>query len=94
MTETPQNIAERGERIYQERYKTEYEAKHLGRFVAIDIESEEAFLADTPEGALNQARSTKPEGKFHLIRVGSPGVYKLGYSKGGNHGSHGNRLFG
>jgi hypothetical protein len=73
-------IVERGERIYNEKYREEYEAKHLGKFVAIDVTTERAYLSDTPETALQEGRTQNPSGVFHLIRIGSPGVFRVGYS--------------
>ena len=35
----PQAIVERGKRIYEARYKADYEPLHHGKFVAIDIET-------------------------------------------------------
>jgi hypothetical protein len=73
-------IAERGEAIYKERYRQEDEAKYRGRFVAIDVITEDTHVAETPEGALEQARKENRSGLFHLIRIGSPGVYRVAYT--------------
>ncbi len=80
------NAAERGEEIYARLYKTEYEEKYPGLFVAIDVQSERAFVGDSPEDALTKARSDLSDGTFHLIQVGSPGVYRVGYASGGDDG--------
>jgi hypothetical protein len=69
-------IAAKGSDIYDRRYRTEFERLHDGEFVAIDISSEAAYLADLPETALSKARAAAPEGLFYLIRVGSPGAFK------------------
>lgn len=76
----PQAIAEAGERIYKDKYQALYEPSHTGSFVAIDVLSDEAYLADTPEGALKQARQQAPHGLFHLIRIGAPGAFRVSYS--------------
>ena len=86
MSSTPQANAERGEAIYKDRYQAEYEQKYQGQFVAIDVLTERAFVAETAEGALEAAREQAPEGRFHLIRVGSPGVYRVGYTRGSRDG--------
>jgi hypothetical protein len=60
VTATPQEIAESGESggaLYKEKFRAEYEQKHSGNYLAIDIESEELFLADTPEQALQAAQN-------------------------------------
>jgi hypothetical protein len=47
----PKVAAERGEKIYNEKYKTAFEAEHYGKFVAIDVMSDKAYVADSPEEA-------------------------------------------
>lgn len=84
MTRTPQEIAEKGEALYKSRFRAEYEEGHVGQFLAIDVTLEEAFVADTPEGALETAQRKNPQGFFHLVKIGSPGVYRVGYA---NHGT-------
>ncbi len=74
----PKEIAEAGERIYREKYRAELERSQNGLFVAIDVVSEEAFTANQPEEALEIARKKHSDGVFHLIRIGSPGAFKLG----------------
>lgn len=73
----PQAIVERGEEIYKTKYKDDFERRHLGHFVAIDVISEQAYLADTAELSLANARENSPNGIFHLIRVGSPGAFRV-----------------
>jgi hypothetical protein len=79
----PQAIVERGERIYRDSYKTAFEAEHFGKFVAIDVTTEQAYLGDTAERALEGAKEQAPHGIFHLIRVGSPGAFRV--SRRGSH---------
>ena len=81
MTKTPHHIKEKGERLYKERFRSKYEKKHSGKFLAIDITTEEAFVADTPEKAMEEAQNKNPNGFFHLVKIGSPGVYRIGYTR-------------
>jgi len=76
----PKVIAGHGEDIYQAKYKVEYEAKHPGKFVAIDIVTEKSYIADSPTEALELARKDSPKGLFHLIKVGSLGAFKVSYT--------------
>lgn len=80
--DSPQILAQKGEDIYNTQFKKEYEEKYHGKFVAIDISTEKAFLADTPEDALLKAQKDNPNGFYHLLKVGSTGVYRLGYTSG------------
>lgn len=76
----PQEIAEAGQKIYDDRYKAEYEKKYPGQFVAIDILTGTATVAPEPEQAIDQARKAVSHGYFHLIRIGAPGAFKVSYS--------------
>ncbi len=76
----PKALAELGEKIYREKYKEAYEREQAGKFVAIDLNTEKAFVADTPEAAVELLQRENPNSFFHLIKVGSPGVFKVGYS--------------
>jgi hypothetical protein len=77
MTFTPNAMAEKGEQIYRDKFKSNLELREKGKFVAIGVNSEEAFVDATPEGAFQKAKSAKPSGAFHLIRIGSPGVFRV-----------------
>ena len=79
---TPQQIAKKGEEIYAEKYRSKFEKKYLGKFVAIDVETGEAFLGDDPAEALTAAQKPNPTSSTHLIKIGSPGVYRVGYTSG------------
>ena len=72
----PREIAERGSEIYDRKYRDEYERKWRGRFAAIDITNERAFVADFPEGALGEAKKASPRGVFFLVRIGSPAAFR------------------
>jgi len=59
----PSNLqaqAERGEVIYRERYKADYEKAHTGMFAVIGVDSERIFIADTPEAAYQAGVSGYP----------------------------------
>jgi hypothetical protein len=73
---SPHTIAERGVAIYRRRYAAEFERKWRGRFAAIDIDTEQAYVADYPEEALAEARRAAPKSLFYLIRIGSPSAFR------------------
>jgi hypothetical protein len=70
-------IADQGSAIYNRLYRTDFESKWVGRFAAVDIRSEQAVVEDYPETALAKARAILPDGVFYLVRIGSPGAFKL-----------------
>jgi hypothetical protein len=73
--DTPDGIAEAGERIYAEKYQARLEQEHPGAFVVIDVLSGRAYIASFPEQALQDARADAHAGVFHLIKVGAPGAF-------------------
>lgn len=81
MTRNPQEAADKGLAIYRERYQHDYEQRFLGKFVAIDISTGEAWIADTPEEALGIAQGKNPTGFFHLIKIGAAGVFRVSYTQ-------------
>ena len=76
----PRQVAERGEKIYNEKFKSAFEAEHFGKFVAIDITTENAYVGDSPEDAIAEGRNANPKGVFHLVRAGSTGAFRVSYS--------------
>lgn len=76
----PKEIVERGEQIYRDMYQEAYEREHDGKFVAIDVRTKNAYVGDSPEAVLKDARDDAPQGLFHLIKVGSAGAFRVSYS--------------
>jgi hypothetical protein len=72
------SVIDRAKRIYAERLQAALEVEHPGRFVAIEPESGEHFLADTLDEAVRAARARHPERLSHTIRVGHPAALHLG----------------
>ena len=76
---TPDEIAQAAECIYAERFREEFEQSHDGEFVVIDVTSESAHLGQDAEDALEKAQQEFPDGEFHIIKVGSPAAFRIGY---------------
>ena len=76
----PEAIAQRGEELYQEKYKDKYEPGHADEFLAVDVTTGQAYLAQTSEEALQKARNQSPTGLFHLIQIGQPGAFRVSYT--------------
>ena len=84
-------VAERGDKIYRERYKAEYEKSHPGMFGVIDVDSGRIFVAETPEEAFQVGVSDLPKGRFYLLKIGTAGVYRVAYSRSDT--NRGDRIF-
>ncbi|MFB3813181.1 MAG: hypothetical protein ACE14L_03645 [Terriglobales bacterium] len=79
---TPNEISSKGEKLYKERFQGQYELSHPGQFLVIDVTRELAYVAESPEKALETAYKANPQGFFHVVRIGSPGVYRVGHTQG------------
>lgn len=64
-----QKIAEEGSRIYDS-IKSQYEPEHKGEFMAIDIESQEVFIADTNSEVVEKAKGKYPDKVFYVVKIG------------------------
>ena len=74
-----QEIARRGEAIYAQKYKQDLEQRASGKFVAINVNSSDATLADSSEEAVRLALQKDPQGLFHLVRVGHHSAFEAGW---------------
>lgn len=77
-TEPTDDLAESGQRLYDERLKDLLEPAHDGEFVAIDPDSERYFLGPTGLAALRAGRKELPDKLFYLLRVGHEAAYRVG----------------
>lgn len=64
-----QHIADEGMKIY-EQIKDRYEPDKNGKFLAIEVESGNAYLGDTGAEAITEAKSHHPDKRFYLAKVG------------------------
>lgn len=68
-------VAARGNEIY-EHIKTRYE-REKGKFLAIDIESKDVFLADSTVDAVLAAKSKYPDRVFYVLRIGYAATMRM-----------------
>lgn len=69
VSRTWKTLADQGEHIYRRLKKRLLENNH-GKFVAIDVTSEEYFIGSTLLEAYQKAKKKYPSHKFHFIRIG------------------------
>ncbi len=62
-------IAKEGMMIY-ENVRSQYEPVHTGEFLAIEIESEDVYLASTSAEAVVKARKAHPDTLFYVVKIG------------------------
>ena len=68
-------VAAAGERLYR-KLAPSYEREY-GKYLAIDVDTGRAYLADSPQDALRLAESADATGSFHLVRIGYKGLYRV-----------------
>ncbi|ETX00226.1 hypothetical protein [Candidatus Entotheonella palauensis] len=74
----PDSLATQGETLYMQRIKAIVEPAHIGKYLAIEVESGDYFLGSTLVEAAIKARTAYPERHFYFIKIGSPVVRRLG----------------
>jgi hypothetical protein len=69
-SEHSRSVADRAKAIYSKQLQRELETSHPNRFVAIEPESGQHFLADSYSQAVATARSAYPDRISLVIRIG------------------------
>lgn len=64
-----QKIAEEGAKIYQQ-IKSRFDPQERGKFLAIDIGSQQTYLGETSAEALERARAQHPNTIFYVVKIG------------------------
>lgn len=75
---TPEEVAERGERIYEQQIKERVEPGEKGKFVIIDIETGDYEIDRSDLAATKRALARRPDAILYGMRIGYPTAYKLG----------------
>lgn len=73
-----EEIAARGEKIYDEKIRSEVEVAHHGDFVVIDIDTGDYEVDPKDINASTRLRVRRPEAVTFGLRVGFPAAYRLG----------------
>ena len=64
-----EELAAYAKEVYEKRFKDEYESKHKGKFLAVDVQGERVYLSETPGNARKLAVKNNPTGLFHVIQI-------------------------
>jgi hypothetical protein len=72
------SVIDRAKQIYADRLRQDLESQHLNRYVAIEPESGEHFLADTFDEAVKSAKSKYPSRLSHTIHIGHRAAFHIG----------------
>ena len=77
VTLSPEEIASRGERIYQE-LRPLLESDNFGKVLVIDIETGQYEIDTDHHAAVQRARATHPGALLYGLRIGYPALSKRG----------------
>ncbi len=75
---TPQEIAARGQALYDTTIRPQVETGNKGRFVILDIDSGEYEIDDEDLFASDRLLARKPDAILYGVRVGYAAAYRLG----------------
>ena len=64
-----EHIVQEGKKIY-EGIKAQYEPQHNGKFLAIDIDTKKAYMAETSAEAVQKARQDHADTVFYVVKIG------------------------
>lgn len=85
LADMPTDLAERGQKFYQEKLQALLEPEQIGKFVAIEPETGQYFVGETDRDALWAGRAALPDKLFFLVRIGYEAAHKIGgamYARG------------
>ena len=76
--ESSQSLPDRAKAFFEARLRKALEAEHQGKYVAIEPDSHDYFVADTFSDAIRASRSTHPDKLAFVSRIGHQAAIHLG----------------
>ena len=77
---TPEEIARRGEELYDQQIRQKVEPGNLGKILVLDIETGEYEIDEDHLAANRRARARRPDAVLYGLRIGYPALGKIGGS--------------
>ena len=75
---TPEEVATRGEAVYEQQLRAKVETENKGKFLVVDIETGEYEIDEDDLTATKRALAKRPETVLYGLRIGYPTAYRLG----------------
>jgi hypothetical protein len=75
---SPEEIASRGDAIYENRLRDQVESDNRDRFLILDIESEDYEIDDDDLTATTRLLARRPEAVLYGLRIGRSAAYRIG----------------
>src|SRR5689334_24138361 len=73
-----EELARRGDELYERCIRAEVERDHYGRIVAIDVDTGDFGIGSDELAASDPLLSRHPDAQIWFVRVGSPFVHRFG----------------
>ena len=64
-----EKLADEGEKIY-EKIKAKYEPQDVGKYLAIEVDSKDVYLAENTADAVLAAKKVHPDKMFFVVKIG------------------------
>jgi hypothetical protein len=78
MDYTKEEVARRGDEIYEREIRPKEEAKNRGKVAAIDIESGAYEIGEDELAAADLLRARHPDAPIWFVRIGYPALHRIG----------------
>lgn len=75
---SPEQVASRGEQIYEEQIRNRVETGNKGKYVVIDIETGAYEVDEDDVQATKRALAKRSDAVLYGLRIGYPTAYSLG----------------
>ena len=75
---TAEEVAKRGEAIYEQQIRAQVEAENKGKFLVVDIETGEYEIDKDDLAATKRALAKRPNAVLYGLRIGHPTAYRIG----------------
>jgi hypothetical protein len=76
-THSSEEVARRGEAIYERDIRSKVESEHRDEFLVIDIESGDYEIDRNALEATHRVIARHPDGERYLLRIGSLAAYQI-----------------
>lgn len=75
---TIQNIAVRGQALYERAIRQDVEPQHTGKFLVLDVDTGDYEIDTNEVAAFDRAIARNPSGSRYLVRIGHAAAHRLG----------------
>jgi hypothetical protein len=75
---SPEEVAQRGEALYQQKLRAQVEKQHLGDFLVVDVLTGDYEVDRDDLAASDRVLAKRPGAVLYGVRIGYPTAYHIG----------------